>query len=100
MARLQALQEREVDPHGLQLPADPPGPVEHDPAELGGGGPPPAPHEDGDTELPFQLADLLRDVGLHRVEGIRRRRERPGLGDGEQCVQVTQFHLVYQALSG
>ena len=92
VARLEALEEREVDPHGLELAPDAAGPVEHHPAELGRGGPPPAPDEDGHAEFPLQLADLLGDVRLHRVEHIGRRRERPRLGDGQQGVEVPDFH--------
>ena len=61
-------------PQRVELAADGPGPLEHPHTELGRDRAPPVPHEQLHAELGFELADLLRDVRLHRVEAVGRGR--------------------------
>ena len=92
VAGLEALEEREVDPHGLELAPDAAGPLQHDPPELRRSGSPPAPDEYRDAEFPLQLADLLGDVRLDGVQHLGGRRERTRLGDGQQGIKMPDLH--------
>ena len=89
---LEALEHREVGPQVFELAADVAGPLEHERAELGRHGSPPAPAEEGDAQLLLELADLVGDVRLHRVEAIGGRGERPRVLDRQQRVEVAQLH--------
>ena len=57
-------------------------------AELRGRTPPPIPHDELHAEVGFELADVLRDVRLHRVQAVGRGRERTFFGDGEQRFEL------------
>ena len=71
------------------------------------GGDPPAPLDDGlallgqlaavavdelDPELPLEAGDVAGDVGLHGVQGGRRRREAAVVGDGDERLQLPEVH--------
>ena len=89
---LETLEHRQVLAERAELAADRPRPVEHAGPELGGHRSPPAPDEELYAQLRFQLLDVARHVGLHRVEAVGRRRERAFLGDREQRFELAQVH--------
>ena len=76
----------------LDLAADRPGPLEHPHAELGGHRAPPAPHEELHAELGLELADVLGDVRLHRVEAVGGGGEGALLGHREQGLELAKVH--------
>ncbi len=88
VADLEPLQHRQIGPQRVELTPDPPCALEHDLTAVGGLGATPAADEQLRAELGLELADLLRDVRLHRGQGVGRRRERPFVGDGEHCVEM------------
>ena len=85
---LQSLQHREVAPQCVELAADGARPLEHLHAELGRDRAAPVAHEQLHAEVGFELADVLRDVRLHRVEAVGRGRERTFFGDREQRFEL------------
>ena len=54
---------------------------------------PPAPHEQLHAELGLELADVLRDVRLHRVEAVGGGGEGAFLGDREQRFELAHVHV-------
>ena len=92
MTGLEPLQHREVRAQRVELAADRPRPLEHPHAELGRHGAPPIPHEELHAELGFELADVLGDVRLHRVEPVGGGREGALFGDREQRFELADVH--------
>ena len=92
MAGLEPLQHREVLAHRVELAAYGAGPFDHAHAELGRHGAPPAAHQQLHAELGLELVHVARDVRLHGVQAIGRRRERALLGNREQGLQMTNVH--------
>ena len=88
VAGLQPLQHREVAPQRVELAADRARPLEHLHAELGRDRAAPVAHEQLHAEIGFELADVLRDVRLHRVQPVRGGRERTFFGDREQRFEL------------
>ena len=66
MPRPQPLQHRQVGLHGLELAADPPGPLEDRDPALRRHRSAPAANQQVGAELLFELADLLGHVRLNR----------------------------------
>ena len=52
----------------------------------------PVPHEQLHAELGFELADVLGDVRLHRVEAVGGGGERAFFGDREQRLELADVH--------
>ena len=92
VARLEALQHREVLAQRLELAADRPGPVEDPDPEFGGHGAPPVAHEELHAELGFELVDMPGHVRLDCVEAVGGGGERPFFGNREQCLELAQVH--------
>ena len=92
MAGFEPLQHRQVGAHRLELALHAARALEHDQAELCGFGSPPAPDEDRHAELRLELANLVGDVRLHRVEGVGRGGERSLPVDGQQCLEMAELH--------
>ena len=86
---LEALQHRHVTAERLELAADRPRPRQHPHAEFRGHCAPAVPHEQLHSERGFELANVLRDVGLHRVQPIRRGGERAFFGHREERLELT-----------
>ena len=83
-------QRGHVGHHRLELVHHPARPLDHHLALLGG--PPRGTVDQLDVELALQPGHVGRDVGLHRADGGRSRREAPRVRDAQQCLQVFQFH--------
>ena len=76
----------------LDLAADRAGPFDHAHAELGGHRAPAAANEQLHAELGFELAHVLGDVRLDRVEAVGGGRETALLGHREQGFELANVH--------
>ncbi len=92
VAGLETLEHREVGPEGVELAADVTRALEHEVSELGRHRAAAAPGEEDHPELLLELADLVGDVRLHRVQSIGGPGERPGVLDRQQGLEVTKIH--------
>ena len=97
---LEALQHREVLVQRLDLAADRAGPFDHPHAELGRDGAPPAPDQQLHAELGLELAHVLGDVRLHRVQPVGGGGEAARLGHGQQGLELAHVHGVLLIRSG
>ena len=79
---LETLQHRQVLAQRLDLTANRPGPFDD----------PPAPDQELDAQLGFELADMLRHIGLDGVQPIGGGREASRLGDGQERLQLANIH--------
>ena len=75
----------------VHLAQDPPGPIDDPDAVLGE--PALGAVDEGRAELPLEAGDVAGDVGLHREQRPRRRRERPVVGDRHERGQLADVHL-------
>ena len=82
---------RDVGGDVLHLAEDPPGPIDDPDAVLGqralGA------VDEGRAELTLEAGDVAGDVGLHREQRPRRRRERPVVGDRHEGGELADLHL-------
>ena len=92
VAGLEPLQHGEVAMQRVELAADRPRPLQHLHAELRGHRAPPIPHDELHAEVGFELAHVLGDVRLHRVEAIRGGGERALFGDRQQRLELPDVH--------
>ncbi len=91
---LQALDHRDVLVQRVELAADRTCAVQHTSAELGRCGAAAAAYEQLDAELLLELADVLGDVRLDRVEAVGGRGEAALLGDCEQRLELAKVHVI------
>ena len=100
VARFETLQHGEVGSHRLQLALHTAPAFQHDRAELGGLRAAPPAHEQRDPELSLELADLVGDVRLHRVQSVGGGGERSFLRDREQRLEVPELHRASRPATG
>jgi hypothetical protein len=83
-------QGHHIGHHVGELAHHPAGPLDHDVALLGQVAR--GPVDQLDLQLTLEAGDMGRDVGLNRPDRRRGRREAPGVGNTQKCLQMFQLH--------